>query len=106
MRIRARRSSRSIQNCIVYNDGVFDNFAEQEGRTPTRCCGSSTASRCSIAKGAKGLKLNRQTLALEVVAVPDGNVDGLDILVHDETNRTIAQLLLDMPSARSRSRSG
>ena len=29
--------------------------------------------------------------------MPDGNVEGLDILVHDETNKTIAQLLLDMP---------
>ena len=48
-------------------------------------------------KGTKGLRLNRATLSLEVVAVPDGNVEGLDILVHDETNKTIAQLLLDMP---------
>ncbi len=29
--------------------------------------------------------------------VTDGNVEGLDLLVHDETNKAIAQLLLDMP---------
>jgi 2-oxoglutarate ferredoxin oxidoreductase subunit beta len=50
-----------------------------------------------FANGTKGLRLNRDTLMLEVVAVPSGNVEGLDILVHDEANRTIAQLLLDIP---------
>ena len=84
------------QNCVVYNDGAFDNFASKKA-APDALLWLEHGKPMLYAKGTKGLKLNRQTLALEVVAVPDGNVEGLDVLVHDETNRTIAQLLLDMP---------
>jgi 2-oxoglutarate/2-oxoacid ferredoxin oxidoreductase subunit beta len=84
------------QNCVVYNDGAFDNFASKKA-APEALLWLEHGKPMLYAKGTKGLRLNRQTLSLEAVAVPDGNVDGLDILVHDETNRTIAQLLLDMP---------
>jgi 2-oxoglutarate/2-oxoacid ferredoxin oxidoreductase subunit beta len=84
------------QNCIVFNDGAFENFASKKA-APDATLWLEHGKPMIFAGGAKGLRLNRQALVLEVVAVPDGNVDGLDILVHDETNRTIAQLLLDMP---------
>jgi 2-oxoglutarate ferredoxin oxidoreductase subunit beta len=84
------------QNCIVYNDGAFENFASKKAAADAQLW-LEHGKPMLFAKGTKGLKLNRESLALEVVVVPDGNADGLDILVHDETNRTIAQLLLDMP---------
>ena len=80
----------------VYNDGAFENFTSKKA-APDALLWLEHGKPIVYAKGTKGLRLNRATLALEVVPVPDGNVEGLDILVHDETNKTIAQLLLDMP---------
>ena len=44
--------------------------------------------------GSKGLAFDAKTLALKVV---DAKANAGDVLVHDETNRTLAQLLLTMP---------
>jgi 2-oxoglutarate/2-oxoacid ferredoxin oxidoreductase subunit beta len=84
------------QNCIVFNDGAFENFASKKA-APDATLWLDHGKPMVFAAGTKGLRLNRQTLTLEVVALPDGKADGLDLLVHDETNKTIAQLLLDMP---------
>ena len=48
-----------------------------------------------FANGTRGLSLNRQTLRLEVVDVTDGDTSA--ILLHDETNKAIANMLIDMP---------
>ena len=50
-----------------------------------------------FANGTKGLRLNRDRLTLEVVPVADQDPIAADVLVHDETNKSIAQLLIDMP---------
>ena len=42
----------------------------------------------------KGLRLNPETLALEVVSVEEVGLDGIQ--VHDETNKTLAQMLIDL----------
>src|SRR4029077_10974725 len=42
----------------------------------------------------RGLRLNPRTVALDVVPVGEGGVPTGDILVHDETNRALAQLLV------------
>ena len=44
--------------------------------------------------GSKGLAFDAKTLSLKVV---DANANPAEVLVHDETNRTLAQLLLTMP---------
>ena len=41
----------------------------------------------------KGLRMNRHTLELEVVTLGDDGVREEDIIVHDETNRTIGGAL-------------
>jgi 2-oxoglutarate ferredoxin oxidoreductase subunit beta len=84
------------QNCIVYNDAVFNEFAGKNA-APDALLWVEHGEPLVYAKGTKGLRLNRERMALEVVPVEDGKTDGLDILVHDETNKLIAQLLLDMP---------
>ncbi len=83
------------QNCIVYNDGAFENFTSKKAAQESLLW-LEHGKPMLYAKGTKGLRLNRQSLTLEVVALPDGNVEGLDILVHDETSKTIAQLLIEM----------
>jgi 2-oxoglutarate ferredoxin oxidoreductase subunit beta len=45
-----------------------------------------------FAGGAKGIALDRERLALKVVAGDDP-----EILIHDPTNRSIAHMLVEMP---------
>ena len=45
----------------------------------------------------KGLRLNPKNMQLEVVKIGDGGVSVDDVLVHDETNSTLAFMLARMP---------
>ena len=87
-----------FQNCIVYNKDVFEDFTNKKQSKETQLH-AEHGKPLLFADGAKGLKLNPQTLALEIVSVGDGGVPEAEILVHDETNRTIAQLLLTLPTS-------
>lgn len=85
-----------FQNCIVYNKDVFEDFTNKKQAKETQLH-VEHGKPLLFADGAKGLKLNTATLALEIVEVGDAGVPPSDILVHDETNRTMAQLLLTLP---------
>ena len=81
------------QNCIVYNDGVFEPFTAKKEAAANQLWLEHGKSML-FAGGTKGLKLNREALRLEVVDIgADGNGD---VLIHDETNKGIAQMLIDM----------
>jgi 2-oxoglutarate ferredoxin oxidoreductase subunit beta len=54
-----------------------------------------------FAGGTKGLRLDRERLRLEVVPVADGDWRAAGILVHDESSRILAQLLIEVPFADS-----
>lgn len=82
------------QNCIVYNDGVFDNFTNKKTANQTQIW-LENGKPMLFAGGAKGLKLNRETMRLEVIDVIDDNLS--EVLVHDETNKSVAHMLIDMP---------
>jgi len=84
------------QNCIVYNDAAFERFASKKAGANAQLW-LENGKPMLFAKGTKGLRLNRETLRLEVVSVADQDAAAADILIHDETNRTIAQLLIEMP---------
>lgn len=79
------------QNCIVYNDGVFEDFTDKK-KAPNAQIWLEHGKPMLFANGTKGLRLNHQTLKLEVV---EGDLS--NVLIHDETNRTLAQLLIEMP---------
>ena len=77
-----------LQNCIVYNDGVFDPIAAK---------GTEAEAQIHLVHGeplrfgparSKGLRLRLQGLGLEVVPG-----DAPDILRHDETDPMLAALL-------------
>ena len=85
-----------FQNCIVYNKDVFEDFAAKKTAKETQVH-VEHGKPLLFADGAKGLKLNMQNLKLEVVNVGEGGVPETDILVHDETSKTIAQMLLTLP---------
>ncbi|MBV8118673.1 MAG: 2-oxoacid:ferredoxin oxidoreductase subunit beta [Alphaproteobacteria bacterium] len=86
------------QNCIVYNDGVFDNFAGKQAARDA-VLWLRPGQPMLFADGTKGLKLDRERLRLAVVPVSSGDWRAAGVLVHDETSRVIAQLLIEMPFA-------
>ena len=83
-----------FQNCIVYNDDVFAPFTAKP-QSATSQLWVEHGQPMLFAGGAKGIALNRERLALEVVDIVDGDTSG--VLVHDQTNRMIAHLLVEMP---------
>ncbi len=85
------------QNCAVFNDGAFDQYADKKTQ-PYTVVWVKHGEPMLFAKGAKGLRLNREELRLEVVDVTGGDWGAAGVLVHDETSKTIAQLLIDMPA--------
>ena len=86
-----------FQNCIVYNKDVFEDFTAKKTAKETQIH-VEHGKPLLFADGAKGLKFNPQTFKLEVVDVGDNGVPESDVLVHDETNRGIAQMLVNLPT--------
>jgi 2-oxoglutarate ferredoxin oxidoreductase subunit beta len=82
------------QNCIVYNDGVFNSFTERDKAAEAQIRVEHGQPLVFGENGAKGLAFDAKALALKVV---DAKAEPQSVLVHDETNRTLAQLLLTMP---------
>jgi 2-oxoglutarate ferredoxin oxidoreductase subunit beta len=82
------------QNCVVYNDAVFEPFTMKKTAALTQIW-LEHGEPMLFAGGTRGLHLNRDTLRLEVVDVVDGDLSR--VIVHDETNKAIAQMLVDMP---------
>ena len=81
------------QNCIVYNDGVFESFTDKKA-APTNQIWVEHDKPLLFAGGTKGLTLDRETLVLRPVDVVGGDTSA--VLVHDERNATIAGLLIAM----------
>ncbi|MGC6399318.1 2-oxoacid:ferredoxin oxidoreductase subunit beta [Sphingomonas sp. FW199] len=88
------------QNCIVYNDDVFAPFTAKPNAATAQLWvkhGEPMLFGSEKTGGVKGLSLDRERLALKVVDVVDGDWQAAGVLVHDQTNRTIAHLLVEMP---------
>jgi 2-oxoglutarate ferredoxin oxidoreductase subunit beta len=85
-----------FQNCIVYNDAVFSHFTDRE---------IADERQIHVEHGEKlifggdrdmGLRFDPETLRLDVVQPGKDGITEADILVHDETNPTLATLLATM----------
>ncbi len=87
------------QNCIVYNDGVFSEFTDKSVAADRQIIVEHGKPMLFGADGDRGLRLNSQTLALEVVRLGDDGVEAAGIMVHDETNRTLATMLAGLSGA-------
>ncbi|HEY1605462.1 MAG TPA: 2-oxoacid:ferredoxin oxidoreductase subunit beta [Allosphingosinicella sp.] len=83
------------QNCIVYNDDVFAPFTAREnaGNQLWLAAGAPML----FAGGSKGLALDRDSLALKMVDIDNGDWQAAGVLVHDPKNRTVAHMLVEMP---------
>lgn len=84
------------QNCAVFNDGAFAGFAGKKAPQDA-VIWLTHGEPMLFGNGSKGLRLNRELLQLEVVDVADGDWKAAGVLVHDEVNKTVARLLIDMP---------
>ena len=84
-----------MQNCIVYNDGVFGHFMEKKVQADTQIHLEHGKPLRFGADNAKGLVFDADAMALRVAVIGE-DADEDDILVHDETNLTMAGLLARM----------
>jgi 2-oxoglutarate ferredoxin oxidoreductase subunit beta len=85
-----------LQNCIVYNDGVYDDFTGRDVADDKQIHVEHGRPLIFGKEKNKGIRLNRQTLELEEVVIGENGVTEADLLVHDQTNRTLAGLLARM----------
>tara|TARA_Y100001934_G_scaffold278183_1_gene378782 strand:+ start:1610 stop:2602 length:993 start_codon:yes stop_codon:yes gene_type:complete len=83
-----------LQNCIVYNKDVFEDVVNKKAAPDTQVVVEHGKPLIFGKERDRGLKLNPQTLQLETAVIGEYGVTEQDLLVHDETNPTIAQLLL------------
>ncbi len=81
------------QNCVVYNDGVFEAFTDRKA-APTSQLWLEHGQPMLFAGGTRGLTLDRERLMLEVIEVTPETLPR--VIVHDETNRSVAHMLINM----------
>jgi 2-oxoglutarate/2-oxoacid ferredoxin oxidoreductase subunit beta len=86
-----------FQNCVVYNDGIFDNFTAKPVAADTQLLLEHGQPMIYGKDKNKGLILNRDTLRLEPVVIGENGITEADIIVHDETNKSVAMMLVEMP---------
>ncbi|HEX9394223.1 MAG TPA: 2-oxoacid:ferredoxin oxidoreductase subunit beta [Gemmatimonadales bacterium] len=82
-----------FQNCVVYNDGVFDEFTAKEIAPEAQIVAQHGQPLLFGKDKRRGLRLDPKRLALDVVTVGEQGVSAADVLVHDQTNRTLAGML-------------
>jgi 2-oxoglutarate ferredoxin oxidoreductase subunit beta len=81
------------QNCIVYNEDVFDSFAGKEHAAERQLRVEHGKPLVFGRNAERGLAFDLTSFALKVV---DATAEPDKVLVHDETNPTLAKLLLSM----------
>ncbi|MGY8959185.1 MAG: thiamine pyrophosphate-dependent enzyme, partial [Alphaproteobacteria bacterium] len=85
-----------FQNCIVYNDNVFGRFTERDIAANNQIDVEHGKPLIFGKEADKGLRVKPGALELEVVTIGENGVTIDDILVHDETNVTLANMLAAM----------
>lgn len=83
-----------FQNCVVFNDGIFEEFTGKQVAPEMQLHVEHGKPLRFGKNGEKGLRLDPRRLTLEAVTVGENGVGEDDVLVHDETNKLLAQLLV------------
>jgi 2-oxoglutarate ferredoxin oxidoreductase subunit beta len=86
-----------LQNCPVFNDGVFDLITDRKTGPAYQLWLEHGQPMKFGAHGEKGLRLKPETLSLEIVTLGEDGVTEEDMVVHDETNPSLAWMLTDLP---------
>jgi len=82
-----------FQNCIVYNEDVFDSFAAKQNAAEHQIHVKHGEPLIFGEDGSKGLAFDTATMRLKIV---DAKADPDSVITHDEQNPTLAQMLLAM----------
>jgi 2-oxoglutarate ferredoxin oxidoreductase subunit beta len=85
-----------LQNCPVFNDGVWDGVSAKEVASDAQLWVEHGKPLRFGANRDKGLRLADNGRYVEVVKVGEGGVPESELVVHDETNRTLAFLLAQL----------
>jgi 2-oxoglutarate ferredoxin oxidoreductase subunit beta len=85
-----------LQNCIVYNDGVYSSFTEKSNSADGQVMCEHGKKLIFGAERNKGLRLKPGKIELEVVTIGENGVTEDDILTHDETSRPLALMIAGM----------
>jgi 2-oxoglutarate ferredoxin oxidoreductase subunit beta len=99
-RARAHRGASFVeifQNCLVFNDAVFEWFTARDTAADTQLLLQHGQPLLFGAEKNRGLRLQPNSLTLEIVTLGEDGVTQADVLVHDQTNRTLATLLAGLP---------
>lgn len=90
-----------LQNCPVFNDGVFDLITDRK-KGPQHQLWLEHGQPMKFGKDTEmGVRLNPQTMRAEIVTLGEDGITEDDLLVHDETNRNIAWLIADLPDVKA-----
>ena len=84
-----------LQNCPIYNDGIFEQVKDKKIAPDFRIEVEHGEPLLFGKDNNKGIRLNRESLELEVVTL-GGDASLEEILVHDKTSITQANLLAAM----------
>jgi len=85
------------QNCNVFNNGAYDSFREKAAQAEHQLRVEHGKPLIFGKDKTQGLRISPRTLSLEVVTIGENGVTEEDILLHDETNATLAYMLARMP---------
>ncbi|MCA9599747.1 MAG: 2-oxoacid:ferredoxin oxidoreductase subunit beta [Myxococcales bacterium] len=85
------------QNCNVFNDGAFDAFRDKANMADALLRVEHEKPLLFGKEKNKGLRIDPRTFGLEVVTLGENGITEKDIIVHDETNATLAYMLARMP---------
>lgn len=82
-----------FQNCIVYNEDVFAGFTDRKTAADTQLQLQHGEAMLFGADREKGIAFNSDNFTLEVV---DAKASPDRVLLHDEKNKMLAQLLVEL----------
>ncbi len=82
-----------FQNCIVYNNGVFSQFTDRDVAADAEIVLEHAKPLIFGKERTLGLRVKPGFFELEVVTIGKDGITEADILIHDETNRALANLL-------------
>lgn len=85
-----------LQNCIVYNKDIWDEVANKKTAPQHEIWVEHGQPLLFGASKQQGLVLNTSSLSLSAVTLGENGISEKDVLVHDESNKTLAHLLLNM----------
>ena len=85
-----------FQNCIVYNDKVFADFTDKDVADEKQLHVRHGHPLVFGKDAGLGLRLKPGAIELEIVTIGENGVSESDLLVHDETNKALASMLVGL----------